>query len=104
MKTITLENELNFTDALQSLLDGKCIGIRPKGNANYIIKFQPNWMEKSKDYCIGWHRSFKDGKCNQEIRVEQYLDVWFLVVIDCNSLPDNFKNYFILENVTGLIS
>ena len=50
MKTIILETEMNFIDAVQYLLEGKCIGISPKGNSDFLVKYKPHWMnQKSKD-------------------------------------------------------
>lgn len=104
MKTITLEPWLTFKEALQSLLDGKCIGIRPEGNANFIIKYKPIWMnEFSLDYGLCWNRSVKEnGIGNEMIRTNQYLENWQLVVIDHNDLPDNIKQRFILEDISRL--
>lgn len=105
MKTITLELEMNFTDAVQYLLDGKCIGIKPKGNSNFIVKYKPHWMNQtSPDYLLCWNRSVKEGKGNEGIRTDQYIETWQPVVIDANDLPDNIKQLFILENISGLVS
>ena len=104
MRTLTLENELSFTDAVQNLLDGKCIGIKPKGNSNFIVKYKPHWMNQSSpDYLLCWNRSVKDGKGNEGIRTDQYTSAWLPVVIDSNDLPENIKQSFILENITGLL-
>lgn len=102
--TITLDTAMNYTDALQYLIDGKCIGIKPQNNLGFIVKYKPIWMKKtSPDYQICWSRSFKDGQANEGIRAEQYLGDWFPVVIDTNTLPENIKQSFILENITGLL-
>ena len=103
MKTITLENELSFTDAVQHLLDGKCVGIRPKGNSNFVVKYKPHWMNQSSpDYLLCWNRSVKEGKGNEGIRTDQYTSVWQPVVIDANDLPENIKQSFILHDISSL--
>lgn len=105
MRTITLENEMPFTDAVQYLLDGKCVGIRPKGNCNFIVKYKSHWLNQSSpDYFLCWSRSVKEGKGNESIRTNQYTGMWLPVVIDANDLPDNIKQSFVLENITGLLS
>lgn len=101
MKTITLEIEMNFTDAVKYLLDGKCIGIKPQDNSNFIVKYKPHWMnQESSDYNLCWNRTVKDGKGSEGIRTDQYIGVWHPVVIDANDLPDNIKQLFILENIS----
>lgn len=103
MKTITLENELSFTDAVQQLLDGKCIGIKPKGSINFIVKYKSNCISRSSPhYLLCWNRSVKEGKGDQMIRIDQYMDTWFLVVINTNDLPENIKESFIFQNIIGL--
>ena len=93
-----------FTEALQHLVDGKCIGIKPKGNNNYVVKYKPHWMNQdSTEHMLCWNRSVKEGKGETSIRTNQYLNEWFLVVIDCNDLPENIKQSFVLENITGLL-
>lgn len=105
MKTITLDIEMNFTDAVQYLLDGKCIGIRPKGNSNFVVKYHPSWMNiTSKEYLLCWSRTVKEGRGNEGIRTNQYLELWNPVVIDINYLPDNINNLFVLENISELVS
>jgi hypothetical protein len=105
MKTITLDVEMNFTDAVQYLLDGKCIGIRPKGNSNFVVKYKPDWMNQiSEEYLLCWNRTVKDGKGNESIRTNQYLKLWSPVVIDTNYLPDNINKLFILENISELVA
>jgi len=104
IRTITLETELTFADAVKHLLEGKCIGIKPKGNSNFLVKYKPHWMnENSPDYFICWNRSVKDGKGSEGVRTDQYLGVWQLEVINTNDLPENIKQSFILENITGLL-
>lgn len=104
MKVITLDIEMSFTEALQYLLDGKCIGIRPDGNASYIVKYKPHWMnQESSDYELCWSRSLtKDGQASNHIKASQYLGKWFPVVIDSNDLPDEIKQLFILQDISSL--
>lgn len=92
MKTITLELEMNFTEAIQYLLDGKCIGIKPKGNSSFLVKYKPN---SSFNYFLCWSRSVRDGKGNEAVRSDQYLETWQPVVIDTNDLPDDIKQLFL---------
>lgn len=83
MKTITLEIEMNFNDALQYLLDGKCVGIQPSNNTNYVELFMPKWMnEKSRDWMLRWH----DSEDDQGIRSDQYLEEWYPVIVDHREL------------------
>lgn len=96
---------MNFSDAVQYLLDGKCIGIRPKGNGSFLVKYKPFWMnQNSPDYILCWSRSVKEGKANEGIRTDQCVGSWQPVIIDSNELPDNIKQLFVLENITGLVS
>lgn len=82
-KTITLETELSFAEALQGILDGKWLGIRPGKNTNYVELFKPQWMnEKSPDSILRWNRS--DG--DSEIRSSQYMEKWYPVVVDHRTL------------------
>lgn len=83
MKTITLDNYMSFNDALQYLMDGKCIGIRPAGNSNYIERFKPKWMnQESPDWMLRWNNS----EDNQGIRTNQYFEKWFPVIVDHREL------------------
>ena len=103
MKTITLEPTMTFADALQCLIDGKCIGIRPKGNSNFIVKYHPRWMiQTSTDFVLCWNHSVKDGIGDHSIRTDQYLGTWQLVIIDSNDLSENIKQRFILEDISKL--
>lgn len=52
MKTITLPEELDFAAALQSLLAGKCLGIRPDGNAQFVVFCRPSFLKS--DFLLGW--------------------------------------------------
>lgn len=103
MKTITLEEEMNFTDAVQCLLDGKCIGIRPKYNTDFLVKYKPNWMNQtSPDYLLCWNRTVKEGQGTEGIRTDQYLGAWKLVIINSNDLPENIKQLFLLDDISSL--
>ena len=103
MKVITLNTPMSFTEAVQFLLSGKCIGIRPEGNNNFIVAYTPIWMNKdSVDYQLCWSRSVKDGIGNTSIRATQYLGKWFPVVIDSNDLPDEIKQLFVLQDISSL--
>ena len=102
--TITLETEMSFLEALQNLEEGKCIGIKPKGNSNFLVKYKPHWMNQdSPDNMLCWDRSVKEGKGTENVRTNQYLGKWFLVVINTNLLPDKIRLQFVLENITGLV-
>ena len=105
MKTIILETEMNFIDAVQYLLEGKCIGISPKGNSDFLVKYKPHWMnQKSKDYLLCWNRSVVKGEGNEGVRTNQYAGVWRPVIVDSNDLPENIKQLFLLQDISGLES
>ena len=91
-----------FTDAVKCLLAGQCIGIKPKGNSNFIVKYKPDWMnQNSDDFILCWNRSVKkDGKGNESIRTDLIVGIRLLVVIDTNDLPENIKQYFILQDIS----
>jgi hypothetical protein len=84
MKTIILkELKMDFIHALQYLLNGKCIGILPGDNSNYIVNYKPTWMNKeSPDYLLKWNNSKEDNG----IRTDQFLDDWYPVIIDHNDI------------------
>jgi hypothetical protein len=97
METIDLEIEMNFIDAVTYLLEGKCIGIRPRGNSRFLVK------EIASDF-LCWNRSMKDdGRSNNRIRLDQYTGIWYAVIIDSNKLPENIKNLFVYENISSLL-
>lgn len=82
--TITLEQEMTFDEALKYMLAGKCLGIRPGSNTGYIELFKPDWMNKEvKEYMLQWNGS-GDG-----IRTNQYLGVWYPVIIDHRDITQN---------------
>ena len=90
MRTIALEQELSFQDALQAMLDGKCLGIRPDAGANtgFVEMYKPHWMnEKSPDFMLRWARSERDA----DIRTNQYLGTWKLVIADHRELTPNVE-------------
>lgn len=83
MKTITLEVEMNFNDALQYLLDGKCLGIRPINNSGYVELFKPKGINpKSPDFMLRWDSS--DDNCH--IRTNQFLEKWNPVIVNHKNL------------------
>ena len=87
MKTITLPGEITFTTALDKLMSGECIGIRPDGNSNYVELYKPGWMsKKSPDYMLRWNGSTSDATSDANIRSNQYLGVWNLVIVDHRTL------------------
>jgi len=83
-RTITLDTPLTFQEGLQQILDGKCLGIRPEKNTNYIEMYKPHWMNSaSPDFMLRWNGSAGDA----DIRTNQYLERWFPVIIDHRELP-----------------
>ncbi len=76
-KTITFKEQLSFDAALQALLEGKCIGIRPDGgnNSDYVVLYRPKWQMS--DYQLCWSKQNGGG-----IRTNQFRGTWCLVVID----------------------
>lgn len=84
LRTITLDTPLTFQEALQHMLDGKCLGIRPEKNTNFVEMYKPHWMStQSPDFMLRWHRSEND----MSIRTNQFLERWFPVIIDHRNLP-----------------
>lgn len=82
-KTITLCEPMPFHEALSKLINGECLGIRPVTNTSYIVKHKPNWMSPtSADFCLAWNSSNEIA----EIRSNQYMGEWFLVIIDHREL------------------
>jgi hypothetical protein len=79
LKTITLEMPLSFHEALQYLLEGKCLGIRPESNTNYVELFKPGWMSPaSPDWMLRWSGSENDS----DIQSNQYSEKWYPVIVD----------------------
>lgn len=83
LKTITLDTSLTFQEALQHLMDGKCLGIRPGNNTGFIELHKPHWMNQSSpDSFLRWHGNSGDAG----IRTNQYLEPWHPVIIDHRTL------------------
>lgn len=67
---------MNFNDALKTLLDKKCVGIRPNRNSNYMELYRPKWMNpRSLDFMLRWHNSDSD----EGIRSNMYFEEWSIV-------------------------
>ena len=82
LKTLTLDTPLSFHDALQYLLEGKCLGVRPGNNSGYVELFKPRWMNQdSPDWMLRWHGTDNDSN----IRSNQFLESWFPVIVDHRS-------------------
>jgi hypothetical protein len=86
MRTITQTQPHTFTEALKKLSDGECIGIRPGQNTGYVVAYRPNWMnQQSPDFMLVWSTS--DARSpDAMIRSNQFLETWFLVVVDHRTL------------------
>lgn len=81
--TVTLNQELSFQEALQNLLDGRCIGIRPGDNTSYLELYKPTWMRAADDYMLRWHGT----KSDLSVRTSQFsTPTWKLVIIDHRKL------------------
>lgn len=98
--TITLGTPMSFLEALKYLEEGKCVGIRPKGNSGFLVLNKPHWAKR---YHLAWHRSKNNEGANNEIPVEHYLGEWSPVVLDNRRLPLEIKNSLLLENITGVL-
>jgi hypothetical protein len=85
LKTITLPGEHSFQEALSQLLAGTCLGIKPGKNTSYITLYKPTWMnENSPNWLLKW----AGDNNSAEIRSNQYLEPWSLVVLDHRQLPE----------------
>lgn len=86
MRTITQTTPYSFTDALKKLAAGECIGLRPGRNTNFVVAFRPHWMnQESPDFMLVWSDS--DARSpNAMIRSNQFMEQWFLVVVDHRTL------------------
>lgn len=83
LKTITLDIPLTFQEAMQYLIAGKCLGIRPGTNTGFVELYKPHWMNSaSPDSMLRWHG--ESG--NAGIRTNQYLETWYPVIIDHRTL------------------
>lgn len=82
MKTINLPGLLSFSEALNAMLAGHCLGIRPNEgtNANYVELFRPEWQRAG--YQLRWSKGTND----QGIRTDQFTGTWALVVVDHRTL------------------
>lgn len=84
MRTITQTTAHSFTDALQKLTTGECIGLRPGQNTNYVVAYRPGWMnQQSPDFMLVWSGT---TMVDAMIRSNQFMGTWFLVVIDHRTL------------------
>ena len=84
-KTKTLKQKLTFDEALKELLTGFYVGIRPQENFDYVVLYKPTWMNKaSPDFMLRWAPRCKEeeNSPNIEIRTNQFLGDWYLVVAD----------------------
>lgn len=82
MKTITLEQPYNFLQALQKLVDGECLGIKPGTNTNYM-----HLNPSSKTRLIWCRNSSIDNDEDGTCRAQQFLtDPWYLVIADHREL------------------
>lgn len=81
--TITLDIVMDFNKALTYMLEGKCLGIKPGNNSNYVVKYKPNWMNPDCDrYCLKWNGKEE----NLQITTEQFLGDWFPVIVNHNKI------------------
>ena len=103
--SITLPQEMDFIEALEYLKKGACVGIKPIGNANFIVKYKKTHRrEDSEELDLCWNRSVKeDGIGSGSMTIDQYTGKWMLVVINVNSLPEEVKLQFVLKNVTEIM-
>jgi hypothetical protein len=93
MRTITLKTKMTFLEALDCLMSGVCIGIKPSTNTGFIVRYKPKWMnQKSPDYCLCWNSTQNKEIIDDSIRTNQYLEDWYLVVIDHRELPEDLFN------------
>lgn len=80
MKTITLKDRLYpFAEALQMLMDGKCIGICPDNGEN--MKYVELDQETNSCAFIRWNNGGSHA-----IRCNQFLGEWALVIVDHREL------------------
>lgn len=90
MKTLVLtDKEYSFDEALRALLEGKCLGIKPKGNTSYVELFKPHWFNpESPDFMLRWHPRCKadENSTDTEIRSDQFLGPWYLVIANHRDL------------------
>ena len=72
LKVIELSEVVPFAQALRQLIDGKCIGIRPGANQNYLV-IAPKGIIKN---VLQW----KGGDTG--IRADQYLEEYRCLILD----------------------
>lgn len=102
--TITLDTPMTFLEAMQYLVDGKCVGIKPVTNSNYLVPYKPHfWNQNDKRIALAWFRSLKDNKVDTTLSSESYLGEWFPVILDARRLPLEIKNSLLLQNITGVL-
>lgn len=89
LQFFTLDAPMTFHEALQALEDGKCLGIRPGANMNYLELWRPHW--KRGGWQLRWNRSESD----QGVNTEQFLGEWRMVIVDHRQLPS-------LQNVESI--
>lgn len=86
MRTITQTTPHTFAEALKKLVEGECIGIRPGSNTNFVVAFRPAWMnQQGPDFMLVWNDCDVRSP-DAMIRSNQFLETWFLVVIDHRTL------------------
>jgi hypothetical protein len=76
---ITLKTEMSFLGALKQLNMGKCYGIRPKNNLNFLVLSkvsQGNLQQNGNADYLKWEGSDDFAL----IRISQFQGKWFLVV------------------------
>jgi len=84
LKTITLDTPLSFQEALEHIIAGKCLGIRPGSNTGYLELHKPSYMNSAcPDSFLRWNGESGDAG----IRTSQYLESWYPVIIDHRTLP-----------------
>jgi hypothetical protein len=83
MKIIFLkENPLPFQEALQALIDGKCLGIHPENSVSYYTLENISERETSSKTLV-----LNDThKKTYKIAVQYYSENWFLVIVDHREL------------------
>jgi len=92
-KTITLETKMTFTQALDHLMQGKCIGIKPGNNSGFLVLYKPAWMnQESPDFFLCWNKR-PTQEVETGIRTNQYLEEWYPVVIDHRELPEKISSH-----------
>lgn len=90
-RTITLPELYSFGDALAKLDAGECLGIQPYRDGvtqiGYVIRFQPKWMNpEGTKHILCWVDRSRSPPIDLDgdIRVDQFLGKWQLVVLDCS--------------------